>query len=65
MNVNTWICTCATDSDLESGFSEATVILIAFSVKTFVLRPKDDIFVVARSDTDVQIVRHMPLSFFP
>ena len=33
INVNAWICTCATDSNLESGFSEATVILTAFSNK--------------------------------
>ena len=30
MNVNAWICSCATDNDLESGLSEATVILTAF-----------------------------------
>ena len=27
--------------------------------------PNDDMFVVARNDTDVLIVRHIPLSTFP
>ena len=40
MNVNAWICTCATDSNLVCGFSEATVILTAFSVRAFVLGPE-------------------------
>ena len=35
-----WMCTCATDSNLESGFSEATVILTAFSVRAYVLGPE-------------------------
>ena len=34
MKVNAWVCARATDSDLESGLGEATVILTAFSVST-------------------------------
>ena len=40
MKVNAWVCARATDSDLESGFSEATVILTTFSVRACVLGPE-------------------------
>ena len=40
MKVNAWVCARATDSNLESGVSEATVILTAFSVRACVLGPE-------------------------
>ena len=40
INVNAWMCTCATDKNLQSGLSEATVILTAFSVRAYVLGPE-------------------------
>ena len=37
MKVNAWVCSRATDSNLESGFSEGTVILTTFSARACVL----------------------------